>query len=61
MRPDVTLMQERVCDCSYRKRDKQSVHVSSFLQVTSSSNERVVQQERSSCIASLIRFAVRFD
>jgi len=24
---DVTFMQERLCDCGYRKRDKQSGHV----------------------------------
>jgi len=35
MRPDVTYMQERVCACGNRKREKQSVHVSSFLQVNS--------------------------
>jgi len=50
MRPDITFMQERVCDCGYRKWDKQSVHVSSFLQVSCSSNESAVQQEWSNCI-----------
>ena len=32
-----------------------------FLQVSCSSNERVVQQERSNCIVSSIRLSVRFD
>jgi len=60
-RPEFTFMQERVCDCGYRKWDKQSVHVSSFLQVSCSSNESVVQQERNNCIASSIRLSGRFD
>jgi len=34
MRPDVTFMQERISDCGYRKRDKLSVLVKSFLQVS---------------------------
>jgi len=34
MRPDVTFMQERDCNCGYWKRDKFSVHVNSFLQVS---------------------------
>jgi len=59
--PDVTFMQERVCDCDYRKRDEQKVHVNSFLQVSCTSNEIVVQQERSNCIVSSIRSSVRFD
>jgi len=58
MRLRVTFVQER--NCGYRKRDKQSVHVNSFLQV-SFSNESVVQQERSSCIVSSIHLPVRFD
>ena len=58
MRPDVTFMQERVGDCGYRKRDKQSVHVNSFLHVSCSSNETVVQQERSNCTVSSIRLPV---
>ena len=33
----------------------------SFLQVNCSSNESVVQQERSNCIVSSIRLSVRFD
>jgi len=62
MRPDVTFMQEHVCDCGYRKRDKQKVHVNSFLQVGCSSNESaVVQQGRSNCIVCSIRLSVRFD
>jgi len=59
MRPDVIIM--RVCDPGYRKRLKQKVHVSSFLQVSCSSNESVVQQERSNCIVSSICLSVRFD
>jgi len=59
--PDDNFMQGRVCDCRYRKRDKQSVHVNSFLQVSCSSKESVVQQERSNCIVSSIRLSVRFD
>jgi len=42
MRPELAL-QERICDC-YRKWDKQSIHVTSFLQVSCSSNESAVQQ-----------------
>jgi len=61
MRPDVTFVQERVWDCGYRKRDKQSIHVKSFLQVSCSSNESVIQQERSNFIVSSIRLSVRFD
>ena len=61
MRPDVTFMQERVCDCGYRKRDKQKVHINSFLQVSYSSNESVVQQEWSNCIVMSIRLLGRFD
>jgi len=34
MRPNVTFMQERVCNCDYGKRDEQSVHFNSFLQVS---------------------------
>jgi len=48
MHQDVAFMQQRVCVCGYRKRERWSV--SSFLQVTCSSNESVVQQERSNCI-----------
>jgi len=59
--PRPCFMQERVCDCGYRKQDKQSVHVNSFLQVSCSSKESVVQRERSSCIVSSIRLSVRFD
>ena len=56
MCPDVTFMQERVCDCGYRKRDKQKVYVNSFLQVTYSSNESVVQHGRSSqCLQQSVR------
>jgi len=64
MRPNVTFMQERGCDCDYRKREKQKIHVNSFLsflKVGYSSNESVVQQERSNCIVSSIRLSVRFD
>jgi len=45
--PDVTFMQERICDCVHRKRDKQSVHVNSFLHFSCSSNNSVIQQEQS--------------
>jgi len=48
MRPDVTFMQERVCDCGRvcdRKRGEQKVHVNSFLQLSCSSIEIAVQQE----------------
>jgi len=58
MRPEVTFMQEHVCDCDYRKRDKQSVYATSFLQVSCSSNGSVIQQERSNCIISSIRASV---
>ena len=61
MCPDVTFLQERIYDCGHRKRDKQSVNVNSFLQVSCYSNESVVQQERSNCIVSSIRLSARFD
>jgi len=61
MRPDVTFLQERVCDCSYRKGDKQSVYVKSFLQVSCSSKETVVQHKRSNCTVSAIRLSPRLD
>jgi len=61
MRPDVTFMQERVCDCDYRKRDKQKINVNSFLQVGCSSKESIVQQERSNCIVYSNRLSVLFD
>jgi len=54
-------MQDRVCDCGNRKRDKQKVHVNSFLEVICTSNESAVQQERSNYIVSSIRLSVRFD
>jgi len=61
MRPDVTFLQERIYDCGYRKRDKHSIHVNSFLQVSCYSNESVVQQEQSNCIVISIRLSARFD
>ena len=61
MSPDVTFMHERVCDCGYRERDNQKVHFNSFLQVSCSSNESLVQQERSNCIVRSIRLSVRLD
>ena len=61
MCPDVTFMQERICDFGYLKQDKQSVHAKSFLQVSCSSNESVVQQEPSNCILSSIHLSVLFD
>jgi len=61
MRTDFTFMQERVCDCGYRKWDKQSVHVSSFLQVSCSSIESAIQQELTNCIAISIHLSLRFD
>jgi len=39
----------------------QKVYVNSFLQVSCTLNESIVQQERSNCIVSLIRLSVRFD
>jgi len=50
-----------VCDCGYQKRRKQKVHVNSFLQVSCSSNESLVQQERSNCIVSSICLSVWYD
>jgi len=61
MRPDVSFMQERLCDCGNRELNKQKVHVNSFLQVRCSSNESFVQQERSNCIACSIRLTVWFE
>jgi len=55
------LCKNAFCDFGYRKRDKQKVHVNSFLQVNCTSNESVVQQERSNCIVNSIRLSVRFD
>ena len=46
---------------SYRKRQKQSVHVSSILQVSCSSNESAVQRELSICFACSICLSVQFD
>jgi len=43
-RPHVTHL-ERVCASGHRKREMQSVDVSSFLQDSRSSNESVVQRD----------------
>ena len=43
---------EPVCACGYQKWDKQSVHISSFLQVSYSSNESSVQQKWSNWVVS---------
>ena len=61
MHPDITFMQERICDCDHQKRDKQSVHVNSFLQVSCSLNESGFQQQRNNGILSSIRLSVLFD
>jgi len=58
---EVTSKQEHACACGYRKQERYSVYVSSFLQATRPSNESAVQQEWSNCIVSSIRLSGRFD
>ena len=57
---DRIYIQEHVCACVYRKREKQSFHVNNYLQVSCSSNKSVVQRERSNCTLSTIPLSVRF-